>query len=419
MVWGLVACIFLALVTISPAFAQTSDGQTSNQVTLSGDLENNPVAQDILDEIEKSKRWIEQLQQKNFEAQERQRELEEKRAEVLKILEDDLKEWEDLWEYYTFDSMLERALENSTARFTDSIYDHPLKFTASKIHAGRDALQQVVLEGGGPREARAAFVEAAKITREEMIVANIFYNVLSGNAYYGQQVLFDSDGQFHDIVSGEQLRKYYQDYKTSPAYLTANPFDKIARDSTSQKKGTECRIGYVLIHRIDVGDYVCVTEQTSEMWIRHGMGELDSETFDAVDYMSFEKLKQDRVNEKIKNINHQLDTMYDSYEKKIDSITANYANLLIELESEQRDEEKKMLESSSISPEYLSRSIQNVRDMYDTLKENLSQDKTRSLEILQANHKQDMDNFVSNFESIAEVEIVWNADESKYEAIKS
>lgn len=105
--------------------------------------------------------------------------------------------------------------------------------------------------------------------------------------------------------------------------------------------------------------------------------------------------------------------------KKIDSITANYANLLIELESEQRDEEKKMLESSSISPEYLSRSIQNVRDMYDTLKENLSQDKTRSLEILQANHKQDMDNFVSNFESIAEVEIVWNADESKYEAIKS
>lgn len=42
----------------------------------------------------------------------------------------------------------------------------------------------------------------------------------------------------------------------------------------------------------------------------------------------------------------------------------------------------------------------------EALKENLSQDKTRSLEILQANHKQDMDNFVSNFESIAEVEIV-------------
>ena len=96
--------------------------------------------------------------------------MEAKKAEVLQYLENDLKKWEELWGYYTFDSMLERALENSLAKDTDSIYDHPLKFTASKITAGRIALQNILEQGGTPEEARDAFANAAKITRAEDVI---------------------------------------------------------------------------------------------------------------------------------------------------------------------------------------------------------------------------------------------------------
>ena len=236
-----ISIVFALFFAISPVFAQESVDM-SKQITLSGDLKNNPIAQDILKKIEKSKRWIAQMEQRNFETQERQKELEEKRTEVLQILEKDLKKWEDLWGYYTFDKILERVLENSPANSTSTIYDHPLKFTASKINAGRDALHKVLLEGGGPEEARTAFVNAAKITREEMAYANSLYNVLQNNAYYNQQILFSSSGTFEDSISGKELRKYYQDYRTNPGYLQANPFDKLSWiDLGKNTLDTECR----------------------------------------------------------------------------------------------------------------------------------------------------------------------------------
>ena len=114
--WVLVVLtVVLSLGFASSAYAETLIGE---QTTLSGDLQNNPVAQDILKKIEKSKHWIEQLQQRNFETTQKQKELEAKRAEVLQYLENNLKKWEELWRYYTFDSMLERALENSPAKDT-------------------------------------------------------------------------------------------------------------------------------------------------------------------------------------------------------------------------------------------------------------------------------------------------------------
>ena len=251
---GLVMLVAITLIFTNYAYAQI----TTEQVTLSGDLQNNPAAQDILDKIEKSKKWITQIQERNFEVSERQRELEEKRAEVLEHLNADLKKWEDLWGYYTFDKMLERALEDSPAKHTDTIYDHPLKFTASKINAGRAALAQVIENGGGPEEARDAFANAAKITHAEMITANALFNVLNGNAYYNQQILFESDGQFNLDLSGEQLRKYYLDYRTNPGYLSANPNDTTSWEDLSETNpNTQCRDEYILIYRNHADDYVC------------------------------------------------------------------------------------------------------------------------------------------------------------------
>jgi hypothetical protein len=414
-----ISVIFALFFVINPVFADSVD--TSKQITISKDLENNPVAQDILKKIEKSKRWIAQLEQRNFEALEKQKELEEKRTEVLEILEKKLKKWEDLWGYYTFDEMLERALENSPAKDTTSIYDHPLKFTASKINAGRDALHKVILEGGGPEEARDAFVNAAKITRAEMISANSIYNIIHNNAYYNQQILFDSDGNFNLELSGEQLRKYYQDYRTNPSYLTANPEDMNAREELSRDSNTECRYGYALVYRIHAGDHVCVTEQTSEMWIRHGMGKLANvNQLENMDELTIEKLRQDRITEKIKNVNNQIKSAYNAYDEKLDTIQKNYDQVYANLELEEKDEEKKALaNSSSMTKKTLSQRIEDIREQYDFVAENTRKEQIKSMQIMQTNHERDMTIFVSNFESISDVKVIWNSDISGYEVVRT
>ena len=416
-----ISIVFALFFAISPVFAQESVDM-SKQITLSGDLKNNPIAQDILKKIEKSKRWIAQMEQRNFETQERQKELEEKRTEVLQILEKDLKKWEDLWGYYTFDKILERVLENSPANSTSTIYDHPLKFTASKINAGRDALHKVLLEGGGPEEARTAFVNAAKITREEMAYANSLYNVLQNNAYYNQQILFSSSGTFEDSISGKELRKYYQDYRTNPGYLQANPFDKLSWiDLGKNTLDTECRQEHVLVYRTNADDYVCTTEQTAEMWVRHNMGNLVNETFlESKDSVSVKQFKQDRIVKKVENLNSEINIMQKHYEKKLSDTKIKYNSVFTNLKFEQDGEEKKLIakfnSNDKMSKKTFTVNILDIQEKYVQLEANVLDEKLRILELLENQYQTGVHNFVKNYEFDSEIKIIWNSQNPVFHA---
>ncbi len=401
------ASLFFTIL-FNSAYAQT----TGDQTTLSGDLLHNPVAQDILKKIEQSKKWIAQIEKKNFETSQRQLELEQKRAEVLQSLKGDLRKWEEIWGYYTFDSMLERALENHPAKDTDSIYDHPLKFTASKIDAGREALQKVILDGGSPEQARDAFVKAAKITRAEMLSANTLYNVLHNNAYYNQQVLFESDGKFDHELSGEELRKYYQDFRTNPEYLDANPLDSVSwEDLSKTNPSTECRPGYTLVYRIHASDYVCTTEYTAEMWIQHGMGKLVTENFVEKEPVDIKKLDFDRISKKVENLNSRIQNMQEHYEKKIHDTKLEYKSLFSKISDEQKRAEQLALQkfnNSQIKQKQLSQEITEIREKYSNLEEDISTDQTRIMKILEEQHVLDMDDFVRNYQHDSELKLVWN-----------
>ena len=410
--WGFVITTIVLFLGLSQiVYAETI---TSSQTTLSGDLKNNPTAQEILEKIEKSKRWIEKLQQKNFESMEKQKELESKRAKVLNHLENDLKKWEELWEYYTFDSLLERALENNPAKDTDSIYDHPLKFTASKINAGRIALQNVLENGGTPEKARDAFVKAAKITRSEMLSANILFNVLNNNAYYNQQILFNVDGHFDLKLSGEQLKKYYQDYRTNPEYLQANPFDRISwEDLGKNNPDTECRIGYVLIYRTNVDDYVCTTEYTAEMWVRHKMGTIVDESFSKIKSINIEKLQQDRILKKVDNLNSKIHTMQKHYDKKLYETKEDYVLLFVSTNDKRIQEEKKLLKKYKTDDSekiILSEQITDLREKYSQLEDKLTDEKSRIINTMEKQYRVDVDNFARNYAHDSEITLIWNSE---------
>ena len=413
--------IVVLTIVVSLGFANSVHAETltGEQTTLSGDLENNPTAQDILEKIEKSKRWIEKLQQRNFETTQKQKELESKRAEVLDYLEKDLRKWEELWGYYTFDNMLERALENNPAKNTDSIYDHPLKFTASKISAGRVALQNVLEDGGTPEQARDAFVNAAKITRAEMLSVNSIYNVLQNNAYYNQQILFNADGHFDLTLSGEQLRKYYQDYRTNPEYLRANPFDKISWDELGKNNpNTECRVGYSLVYRMNSDDYVCTTEYTAEMWVKHKMGTIVNNAFSEIKLIDVEKLQKDRISEKVKNLNFKVSTMKSHYEKQLSKTLDDYELLFVKTNEKLNQEEKKILKKHGTTDSkrlILSKEITNTRENYAELKDEMTDEKSRILKIMEKQYLNDLDDFVKNYAHDSEIFLIWSIGIPTYE----
>ena len=98
-----ISVVFVFFFAINPAFAQESV-DTNVQTTISKDLENNPIAQDILQKIEKTKRWIEQIEKRTSD----QTKIEEKRREVVAILDTRLLELEQKWEQFTFSIQKEK-----------------------------------------------------------------------------------------------------------------------------------------------------------------------------------------------------------------------------------------------------------------------------------------------------------------------
>ena len=183
-------------IVFQTTFAQTanSDVTITEQTTLSDDLANNPVAQDILKKIEQTKKWIEELEQRNYEKLETQKELEEKRKQALAKLNQDLKEWQSIWDYYSPRNSFERFVEKIPDSQVQGVFWDQFEFKEQKVKAGRDALKKVIANGGSLHQARQAYIDAAETKRIELIEANSQFNVRQKLAYYNQQILFDRAG---------------------------------------------------------------------------------------------------------------------------------------------------------------------------------------------------------------------------------
>ncbi len=260
--------------SIEPSYAQTNPSETSEQTTLSGDLVNNPLAQDILEKIEQTKQWIADLEKREYEKTKAEQELEERRAVALERLNQDLLEWENLWANYTSRAAFERFVEDKPTAVQGVFWDQ-FEFKEMKVKAGRAALKEIIAKGGSLSEARAAYHKAAETKRIELIEMNAQFNVKHNLAYYKEQLLFNSTGQLPlNPYTVSTLGEFYKDYRTNPGYLDANPNDKYAYDSLETSPDANCRSGYVVVHRIANNDYACITESTAEMWERYGIGKV-------------------------------------------------------------------------------------------------------------------------------------------------
>jgi len=459
---------------IDSSYAQSDSIETSQQTTLSGDLQNNPVAQDILEKIAQTNQWIEDLEKREYEKTKAQQELEEKRAIALERLNEDLLAWENLWANYTSRAAFERFVEDKPSAIQGVFWDQ-FEFKEMKVKAGRAALKQVIADGGNLSEARAAYHKAAETKRIELIEMNAQFNVKHNLAYYNQQILFNSTGKLpQNPFTQSKLAEYYTDYRSNPEYISSNPNDKYAYESTNTSPDTNCRDGYVVVHRLQQNDYACITISTAEMWERRGMGEVvnsNSVIFDenslspniptnpgtfckdgyivvyhheakaygcvldstAQEWIEegiaeiheltqfiVDKDKHKKIENQIFEINQEITSIYEDNVLEQIQIKKKYDLVYQDADKIFKQEEKKVLDkfysNDEMSKNELSSAIIKVRENNESYKEKILEDKEQALETLKMELHKKMQQMAGEFDDNSEIKMVWNSAAEKYHA---
>ena len=479
---------FILLCTISISLIQTTYAQTDDnnndvnideeQIILSDDLLSDPIAQDLLEKIEQTRKYIAELEQKEFEENQAKQNLEEMRTMSLERLQQDLEEWERLWEKHSSKNAFESFVNKKPGHVQGVFWDQ-FEFKEQKVKAGREALKQVLLDGGSLNDARMAYHKAAETKKIELIEINAQLNVKHNLAYHKQQQLFNSTGQFHPSPAAVMsITQYYTDYRLDPTYLLANPEDDYAaKHGSNASSDMQCRSDYVVIHRTNQNDYVCIRESTAEMWQRHEMGmivdkeneeilidensmiqnvvtnpgtqckdgytvlyniseseykcvskptaeswldEGIGEVHDLLQYISG-KDQYKKILDEVYEINQEILRIDEEYALKQTQLKVEYDDILLDAKNSSRQAEKDLLDefhaSDIMSKDELSRKIIDVRDDLESEKEKISKDKLNTVTDLESELKDTILDITKRYENDPNIEVIWNTEKSTYEAV--
>ena len=416
-----IASITLISFVTQDVLGQTQENKISEQTTLSGDLANNPVAQDILRKIEQTKQWIADLEKRDYEKTLAQKLLEEKRVIALERLNYDLEQWEILWSNYTSRAAFERFVDDKPSEVKGVFWDQ-FEFKEMKVNAGRDALKQVIANGGTMREARDAYIKAAETKRIELIEANTQFNIKHNLAYYKEQLLFDRQGEFIlTTESEEKLSEFNSDYRNNPKYLAANPQDEFATKALQSALDSQCREGYELVHRFQQNDNVCVTEFSAQQWIRYGIGERPG-IAEIINDAGLENHNSITVEGKIEIINQQIREFDEDYQIKQNEIIKlydiKYQNVDIEAKRAEREMIAEYSANKTLTEKEISDKILLIRNQIGAEKDKVLEEKLQALNDLRVEFDKNVLGLVTAFEDRLGIKIIWNSDISSYEAVK-
>lgn len=453
------------------------DVSISEQFTFTDDLLLDPIAQDLLKKIEQTRKRIAELEQKEYEDNQAKQQLEEMRKLSLERLQQDLEEWERLWEKHSSRNAFE-SFVSKKPEYVRGVFWDQFEFKEQKVKAGREALKQVLLDGGSMQEARQAYYKAAQTKKIELIEMNAQFNVKHNLAYYGQQQLFNSTGQFHlSPASDQTIAQYYTDYRLDPTYLLANPEDEYAaKHGSNTSSDMQCRPDYVVLYRTNQNDYVCIQESTAEIWERHKMGEIiDKEEeltadensmvqnvptnpgtqckegyvvlyntsesqYKCVSESTAEKWLSDGIGEihdllqyisgkdqykiildEVYEINQEIIKIDEEYILKQVQLGAEYQDILKNAKNSARQAEKDLLDefhaSETMTKDELSRKIIDVRENLESEKEKIAKEKSNAIISLESELKDVMLEIVKQYENDSDIEVLWNTEKSTYEAV--
>jgi hypothetical protein len=244
---SLTAVMTLAMVTLAVSDAFADDNSENDFVAVTADsIKNDPTLAKILENIEKSKEDLANTQQRT----EQERLLDEQRDTANNILEQELaqmfKDNEEFTSASAFGNFLKKISDNNTKTVFQGLFE----YQQNKVNAARDAMHNVLRNGGSLQDARDAYHEAAKIPRSDMIQLVTTMNINAGFSDPEIQNNFDDDGKLpryddeqESVLSFVDLTSYPKNVNTSTnstADPTSQPLDEtdVQNNTTTQNDST-------------------------------------------------------------------------------------------------------------------------------------------------------------------------------------
>ncbi len=456
-IYFLVAFLF-TISLIQSSYAQLD---SEGQITLSDDLLNDPIAQDILKKIEQTKKIIAELEEKEFEQNQAQENLQKMRDLSVERLNQDLKEWERLWEKHSsrnaFDSFVSKK-----PSYVQGVFWDQFEFKEKKVNAGRAAMNQVLNSGGSMENAKEAYNKAAATKKIELIEMNAQFNIKHNLADARIQQIFNSTGQMHfSPVSETKLADFYSDYSLQPSYMLANsPYSNIADTGVD----TKCNEGLVLVSRVTSGSFACIEEDVATKWandrvkglvivdetlpiskvaINPGtnceegeqvvynipeseyqcVSELDAnemienntaETHTLIDYiLSKDKLKV--YEDKIYDVNQDIQKIREEYEIKNKNLELEYKEKIAKEETFAKEETQRIIAeykkgdgTGAFTKEYVTSIITEIRDSNEKNIQKILDEKSDEIDKLEEKLKNELLQAAKGYERNSEINVDWD-----------
>ena len=449
---------FFMVCMMSVSLIQTTYAQAQSdarQIMFSDDLLSDPIAQDILKKIEQTKKMIADLEQKEYEKNQAQENLQKMRDISVQRLQQDLDEWERLWEKQSSRNAFDGFVSKKPSYVQGVLWDQ-FEFTENKINAGRTAMNKALADGGTMQDARNAYHKAASTQKIEIIEMNAQFNIKHNLAVYEEQQVFNSTGQVHMSPTTQiKLANMYSDYRLQPGYIIANS-DK----GTSESNAVKCADGLVLVSQVTSASKSCIDRNVAKKWSDSGakgiiiLGEEPSlseiktnpgtscndgdqviydiatseyrcvlesdakemiegrtaENHTLIDYiLNKDKLKTRsdatyQINKEIIEISQEYDLKKRTLEKKYDEVIEDE-----NLQARQKIQDIiKEYRVKNITKEDASKQISEIRRTADITQEKILREKADTVGILEIHLKDKMTELVKGYENDPNINVEWD-----------
>lgn len=184
-----VTAVFFVALVFTPAFAQSDFKKIDGE-----DIKNNPVFEDILKKIEKSKQQINELKENEKKRQEYKKLIDEQRKLAKESLKQELKQMEKKYDDFTPRNAFSKYVSGLDSVHQELFWDQ-FDYLQAKVFLAKDARDSVLKQGGSYAEAMREYVKYAKMSKIEMISIIQELNLKHNMANNDIQSYFDESGK--------------------------------------------------------------------------------------------------------------------------------------------------------------------------------------------------------------------------------
>jgi len=214
--------VLTVMISMSISLSQ-SYGETNNEFTKSNgnDIANNPVAKNILKNIEIARKEFANIIQKEKEKEEQQKFIDTQRKAAQASLEDELARMNIAYEEFTPRNAFAKYVSGVSA-VNQGIYWDQFEYLNSKITLANDTRDTIIENGGTYTDAMKEYSKYAQMPKIEMQNVIKDLNVKHGFTDKKTQAYFDINGK---------LPRFEDDAK-SPCYGCESNISKVKMSNT-------------------------------------------------------------------------------------------------------------------------------------------------------------------------------------------